>query len=489
MCRYNVRFRIYLSVLTVVFGVFSYLTSVYDVATLFAEMMIEMTANSIIFTLWLNPPYEIYLKFYLFNVTNVEEFLNYDDKKLMLNEVGPYTYRQFIYNKNVSFEDDGTLTFTPTRKIAFVPELSVGNPITDALLVPNLPLLGITASLDEYSMAFKLAIAQIASMLDSKSFVNVSVEEYLFGYDDTLVALANNLLPNWIDFGRFGIIDRLMALENGTSVVNVLVAKRGNKTLYNIEKFNGEFGLAQWGHASECYSLNDLLFIGTVFPPKLEENSSLILYSHAFCRPLPVKFNKSDSSKYGFDAYTFNIENNKFLARGSEYDCSSDTIRRTLPNGIGYISPCYYDMPFAVSQPHFLNADSNTMSEKIDGMKPDPAMHDFYLTIHPTSGLPLEAKMRLQINLCMPYTRFNSRTKPFNDLILPLFWVEQSVDGPPTLIYISMYFLYVILPVAQELVKYMLMIITTICFVALVYTVLSCGARESYAQVNVNEVN
>lgn len=46
-----------------------------------------------IFELWRKPPVELYLKVYLFNVTNHEEFKAGTDDKLKFQEVGPYVYR------------------------------------------------------------------------------------------------------------------------------------------------------------------------------------------------------------------------------------------------------------------------------------------------------------------------------------------------------------------------------------------------------------
>lgn len=54
-----------------------------------------------------------------------------------------------------------------------------------------------------------MAVASVSQYLGSKPFVNVSIEEYLWGYDDPLVQMANNILPQWIDFPRFGILDRV----------------------------------------------------------------------------------------------------------------------------------------------------------------------------------------------------------------------------------------------------------------------------------------
>lgn len=47
------------------------------------------------------------------------------------------------------------------------------------------------------------------SALGTKLFKNLTVEEFLWGYHDPMVTLANSLLPGWIDFGKLGILDRV----------------------------------------------------------------------------------------------------------------------------------------------------------------------------------------------------------------------------------------------------------------------------------------
>lgn len=45
-----------------------------------------------IYELWRKPPVDLYLKVYLFNITNAEAFLN-GEEKLHVQEVGPYVYK------------------------------------------------------------------------------------------------------------------------------------------------------------------------------------------------------------------------------------------------------------------------------------------------------------------------------------------------------------------------------------------------------------
>lgn len=44
------------------------------------------------FELWRQPPVDVFLKVYLYNITNKEKFLA-GEEKLKVQEVGPYVYR------------------------------------------------------------------------------------------------------------------------------------------------------------------------------------------------------------------------------------------------------------------------------------------------------------------------------------------------------------------------------------------------------------
>lgn len=50
------------------------------------------------FYLWSRPPYEVFIKATIFNVTNPDEFYS-GEQPLHVNELGPYVYRLVIPTK------------------------------------------------------------------------------------------------------------------------------------------------------------------------------------------------------------------------------------------------------------------------------------------------------------------------------------------------------------------------------------------------------
>lgn len=67
-----------------------------------------------IFSLWKTPPVDIYIKIYLWNITNSEAFLN-GDEKMKLEEVGPYVYRFVHIFSRLTFRFSRGITLVKLR--------------------------------------------------------------------------------------------------------------------------------------------------------------------------------------------------------------------------------------------------------------------------------------------------------------------------------------------------------------------------------------
>lgn len=62
-----------------------------QIYTLYLQNL-QMKPNSFIYSIWQKPPLDIYLKVYVFNLTNPVEFLS-GKEKLKVEEIGPYIYQ------------------------------------------------------------------------------------------------------------------------------------------------------------------------------------------------------------------------------------------------------------------------------------------------------------------------------------------------------------------------------------------------------------
>ncbi|KAL3280403.1 hypothetical protein HHI36_017886 [Cryptolaemus montrouzieri] len=332
--QYKINAKIFLLALFgVIMVISSYFMFVYEPLLLLRKKVLTLSPGGIFFNMWSKPPVKIYLNLYLFSVTNQEKFIN-GEEKLTVKEIGPYCFQETLIHTNATFHPNGTVSFIPIRHLTFIKEKSVGDYKTDRVVTPNLPLVGISAMLRDSSMFTNLGLTMISNTANSKSFVNVTVNQYLFGYEDLLIKLGHTALPTWINFENFGLFDRIFAVDNSSNVItmttdytkktpqNPLYKPEEVKRNYYIQEFNGSPGLRHWEYkdveGNETNSANSRCnfiggtFDGSLFPSDLTVNDEFRVYRRAFCRPLTIKALR-EVNVDGFEAIEFGLDD-KFLS-------------------------------------------------------------------------------------------------------------------------------------------------------------------------------
>ncbi|OXU24944.1 hypothetical protein TSAR_015667 [Trichomalopsis sarcophagae] len=448
----------------------AFVTYVINPVNMIVQHKLKMSPSSMIFSLWRKPPIGIYINVYIFNITNAEAFLNGDEKILKVEEIGPYVYEETLENRNITWNENGTISYIPKRTVQFRRDLSVGKPEDDYVMVPNIPMLGIFSSLHNAGFFVNYPFAQLTNFLDSKPILHIPVQDYLWGYDDSLVSLAGTVVPSYIDFKKFGLLDRMY--DEGENLINMnikdnedMVEERGR--YLSIESINGNAGLSNWGYVNvegnesrpDESNVRVVRFLGrntrcnsirgateaTVFPSKMDEHAVFRVFRKAFCRPIPIVFEKR-LDLHGLPAFQYTIPDN--FADPPELNPDNECFCREkecLKRGLLDLTPCYYNIPAAASMPHFLNADP-TLANGIEGLSPEPEKHSTVIILQPVrqlkiikikkrltvrvsafpqnTGIPMYVHSRLQTNLVMRETQYNSKIAPFNGLTVPLFWTD-----------------------------------------------------------------
>lgn len=82
------------------------------------------------------------------------------------------------------------------------------------------------------------------------------------------------------------------------------------------------------------------------------------------------------------------------------------------------------DAPLYASFPHFYKADPSLL-DKVDGLNPQQELHGSYLKIQPKLGVPLEALIRLQVNLKVERTPNIKVMSKLPNIVLPIMWLEE----------------------------------------------------------------
>lgn len=268
----------------------------------------------------------------------------------------------------------------------------------------------------------------------------------------------------------------MMALDNASNSILMNIAtgsgpyafsdeENDPKNAYTIQRYNGSPGLPHWGYVepennetiegnTRCNTIQGTFESG-IYPENVNQpNSTFRMYRRAFCRPVKFAYD-GEAQFHGYDGYKFRVDKD-FLATPEENpDNSCYCVKGVCPpKGMAYLSPCYYDIPVTISQPHFYNADPTLQSEVV-GLKPIREKHDSTMILHKGMGVPMQADLKIQINIMVDETKYNSKTKPFNGHTLPLFWLQLNIDEIPTLVNFCILMLFHVLPVVQDVLMYL----------------------------------
>lgn len=138
-------------------------------------------------------------------------------------------FRQTWEKVNIVENDNGTMSFNQKRIYVFSDELSSGSE-DDVVIVPNIPMLSATSQSKHAARFLRLAMASIMDILKIKPFVEVSVGQLLWGYEDPLLKLAKDVVPKEqkLPYEEFG----LMYGKNSTSQVMLLYTTSNKKSFF-----------------------------------------------------------------------------------------------------------------------------------------------------------------------------------------------------------------------------------------------------------------
>ncbi|XP_020289274.1 scavenger receptor class B member 1-like [Pseudomyrmex gracilis] len=148
--------------------------------------------GSLSFQYWQKPGVVRLTKVYIFNVTNTEGFLQYNEKP-KLQEIGPFVYREDMEKVNIAFHNNGTVSYQHRKILNFMPEMSKDGDLK--LIVPNIPLLSLTTMSKSLPRFITMGLSVLLSGMKMEPFVSVTAQELVFGYDDPLITLAHKFLP------------------------------------------------------------------------------------------------------------------------------------------------------------------------------------------------------------------------------------------------------------------------------------------------------
>ncbi|KAJ6648620.1 Scavenger receptor class B member 1 [Pseudolycoriella hygida] len=382
--------------------------------------------NGEIFNLWQNPPVDVYIKIYLFNITNAEEFMR-GDEKMKVEEVGPYVYREMLLHDEVVFNSNGTISMVPKHPLVWSEELSMGHREDDVFMLPNIALLSIAQVTAEKPYFFRLPINLVIRQTNSQPIVKMTAKEFMFGYESPLTTLGNKFMPDWIYFEKVGLIDRMYDFDGDFETIYTGETDESISGL--IDTYKGSENLKQWKdpHCSNINMASD----GTKFKSFIEPNDTLLFFRKSMCRAQTLVRTGEEKTIGSLTAFKYmfqdNAMDNGHFDERNKCFCRDGTC---LPYGLLDVSDCYYGFPIALSYPHFLECDKSLV-EGVIGSEPNKSLHETYFMIQPKSGLPLSLSVKLQINMAMRDVNNMAHVERFSNLVVPMLWFEITMPQLP----------------------------------------------------------
>lgn len=198
---------------------------------------------------WLDVDVPIYMKIWLFNVTNAENVTN-GDSHVILNEIGPFVFAE-RKTKHITFSDNDSIAYQPINSYEFLPAESGNLTLDQKVTYVNIPYFAVVKKFRElkkslpwwiYNPTVKV-VAAAAAEAKEKPFEVRTARELLFeGYEEPLLKQFKKYhvpIPDILPNNTFG----LFYGKNGRAADGEYVINRGISDLSKlteIMEWNGK---------------------------------------------------------------------------------------------------------------------------------------------------------------------------------------------------------------------------------------------------------
>ncbi|PSN44095.1 hypothetical protein C0J52_07656 [Blattella germanica] len=416
------------------------------VAAIFdGEMGLSSTSTS--FGMWEETPIPMEIQVYFFDWTNAKEFEAFnwtvqppgtEPPKPIFVERGPYIFSEHHTKVDLHWNDNDTVTFNQIRRWHFVPERSNGT-LTDE--ITNINVIGLTVEnmIRHMNPLIQIIIDALVKEVEPL-YVTKTVGQLMFdGYEDELLNITSklNISQFSVPLDKFGwfyprnnseTYDGVFNMHTGIDNIDVL----GLMAAWNYQSQSSYFD-GQCGHITG--------YTGELFPP-LEDAQAIDLFASEICSSLTLSKSPEQFSRLGLEGFKFvgdiSVFDNGTKFPGKRCYCAKSSligtddiplgIEECMPSGVRGISKCKFGAPAFVSFPHFYNGDPHYV-QSVKGLSPKKELHEFYIAVEPITGIPLDVKARMQINvLLQSYKNSKVFVEGMPKIMMPALWFTQSAE-------------------------------------------------------------
>jgi len=365
------------------------------------------------------------LQVYFFNLTNAEAvFKGLEKPKLV--EVGPYTYTQKWTKQNITWHENGTVSYRTRKIFTFNKTMSCGtcNDKLDEVTTLNVPALSAYYKARNQHHVTRMGVGWLIYGFGYKPWLTRNVRELMWGYDEPLfhaAMLTEDPLP-YTDFALF--YKKNSSLETDLPMYTMYTGEGDPDKLANIQSFNGVEDMDHW-NASKCNKVHGS--DGAAFHPYIKKSETLWFFDDRLCRAMPLVFAQTVQHN-GLPGLRFRPREDVFMS-SKKYPENSCFAGPEYENGDGIfdVRVCQYDTPIVLSWPHFLNAEEK-YQKSVEGLNPDPESHGFWFDIQQVTGTTLSAKARIQINMSVKKMYMVDALSSIKDTLIPILWLEESIE-------------------------------------------------------------
>lgn len=349
----------------------------------------------------------MYFKVYLFNWTNPNQIHEYPKIKPNFNEIGPYVFQEVRERVGIEFDRSGnTVFFNQTRLWEFKPELSGKNlTLTDKITNLNTICSTLAYNIRDMNYIEKELIYKLYLDMACELTKTATIRELLFdGYNDKVLSFLQKIKQEFpsinidIPFSKFGWFYQ----RNDSSVhdgrMSISTGKDDIHKVGLMQSWNGENHTKFF--KNECGNVHGTT--GELWPPLKENalNKNVTMYIVDICRYLVLN-PEMNVTKYDMKGIKWSGDEYMLDNGGTNTSCWCLASKcPDLKPGVFNASTCQFGAPAFMSYPHFYLADTSYRNG-IDGMKPNKSLHQFYVSLEPSSGIPIEIRARLQINILL----------------------------------------------------------------------------------------
>lgn len=374
----------------------------------------------------------------LFNITNPKE-ISENGAKPKLQEIGPFVYNAVTQKTNVNFYQDHydftSASYFNNVTLKFNQEATEkqnpGVDLQSKVFMPNVPLIVIDQILDKYPLKGNILSFVIKHLGETEIFVEKTVEEMLWGYEDPALKYLNT---SSIVHKITGLeIDPVFGLLQGQNhsvnpgQIEVDLGTKDLKKAYTIQKIDGKSKLDYW---DSDYANKITGSDGQQMHPLVTRSENLTSYCSDIYRSIWMEYSH-DRNLHGVTVYRFKLPAEVFYLPSKFPQNQGFCVDNICPPGSGVLnisSAVPMNAPVFISLPHFLHAD-DIFKDGVEGMSPDSDLHDNFLDVEPVTGFSFALAKRWQYNFHLKKsTLVKSMNKLPDSLFLPTMWYAITVE-------------------------------------------------------------